>query len=118
MHKSFTTGADGAVSVWLYTADAFKSLENDPFPSARAIATAQAFKGGAGQMVLVPSPEGGLAHVLGGIGDGKDALAVAALSGKLPEGVYEIAADGGLSMASIAAGWADGAYRFERYLKE
>ena len=118
MHKSFTTGAEGAVRLWLYTADAFKSLENDPFPSARAIAEAQAFKGGAGQLVLVPGPDGKLAHVLGGIGDGKDALAVAALSGKLPEGAYEVAADGGLSMASIAAGWADGAYRFDRYLKE
>ena len=28
------------------------------------------------------------------------------------------AADGGLPMASIAAGWADGAYRFDRYLKD
>ena len=118
MHKSFTTGADEAVSVWLYTADAFKSLENDPFPSARAIAKAQGFTGGAGQLVLVPGADGGLAHVLGGIGDGKDALAVAALSGKLPEGAYEVAADGGLPMASIAAGWADGAYRFDRYLKD
>ena len=118
MHKSFTTGADEAVSVWLYTADAFKSLENDPFPSARAIAKAQGFTGGAGQLVLVPGAEGGLAHVLGGIGDGKDALAVAALSGKLPEGAYEVAADSGLPMASIAAGWADGAYRFDRYLKD
>ncbi len=118
MHKSFTTGADAAVSVWLYTSDAFKSLENDPFPSARAIAKAQGFTGGAGQMVLVPGTDGGVAHVLGGIGDGKDALAVAALSGKLPEGVYKVAADGGLSAASIAAGWADGAYRFDRYLKD
>ena len=118
MHKSFTTGADAAVSVWLYSADAFKSLENDPFPSARAIAKAQGFTGGAGQMVLVPGTDGGVAHVLGGIGDGKDALAVAALSGKLPEGVYKVAADGGLSVASIAAGWADGAYRFDRYLKD
>ncbi|MBD3769840.1 MAG: leucyl aminopeptidase family protein [Rhodobacterales bacterium] len=118
MHKSFTTQADASVRVWLYTADAFKSLENDPFPSARAIGAAQGFKGGAGQMVLVPGADGALAHVLGGIGDGKDALAVAALSGKLPEGNYEVAADGGLSVASIAAGWADGAYRFDRYLKD
>ncbi|WP_375208712.1 M17 family metallopeptidase [Hyphomonas jannaschiana] len=118
MHKSFTTGADAAVSVWLYTAEAFKSLENDPFPSARAIAKAQSFTGGAGQLVLVPGADGSLAHVLGGIGDGKDALAVAALSGKLPEGAYRVAADGGLPMASIAAGWADGAYRFDRYLKD
>ncbi len=118
MHKSFTTQAGASVRVWLYTADAFKSLENDPFPSARAIGAAQGFKGGAGQMVLVPGADGALAHVLGGIGDGKDALAVAALSGKLPEGNYEVAADGGLSVASIAAGWADGAYRFDRYLKD
>ncbi len=118
MHKSFTARAEAPVQVWLYTSDAFKALENDPFPSARAMATAQGFTGGAGQLVLAHDGEGALAHVLGGLGDGKDALSVAPLSGKLPAGAYTIAHDGGYSIASIAAGWADGAYRFDRYLKD
>ena len=118
MHKSFTARADRPVQVWLYTSAAFEALENDPFPGARAIASGQAFTGGAGQMVLAHDGEGALAHVLFGLGEGKDALALAALSAKLPEGAYKVAETGGLPMASIAAGWADGAYRFDRYLKD
>src|SRR5690606_12301190 len=53
-----------------------------------------------------------------GLGAGRDQLALAALSAKLPAGDYEIAADGGYPFASIAAGWADGAYRFDGYRTE
>ncbi|MEH6744239.1 leucyl aminopeptidase family protein [Hyphomonas sp.] len=118
MHKSFTADPTGAVDVFLYTTEAFKSLENDPFPNARAFADGQAFTGASGQVVLVPGESGGLAHVLYGLGKGKDALAVAGLSAKLPKGSYRIVETGSLAFQQIAAGWADGAYRFDRYLKE
>ena len=118
MHKSFTTEATGAVQVWLYTSSQFGALENDPFPNARAVAGAQSFNGGAGQTVFVPGPDGKTAHILHGLGPGRDALLLAALSAKLPAGDYEIAATGGYSFASIAAGWADGAYRFDGYKTE
>jgi len=118
MHKSFTARAEAPVQVWLYTAAAFGALKDDPFHGARAMAKAQGFTGSAGQAVLAHDREGALANVLFGLGDGKDALAVTALSAKLPEGAYKVAHDGGLPMASIAAGWADGAYRFDRYLKD
>jgi len=118
MHKSFTADPKGAVDVFLYTSEAFKSLENDPFPNARAFAGGQAFTGASGQVVLVPGDSGGLAHVLYGLGKGKDALAVAGLSAKLPKGSYRIVEAGTLAFPQIAAGWADGAYRFDRYLKE
>jgi leucyl aminopeptidase len=118
MHKSFTADPTGAVDVFLYTTEAFKSLENDPFPNARAFADGQAFTGASGQVVLVPGESGGLAHVLYGLGKGKDALAVAGLSAKLPKGSYRIVEAGSLGFHQIAAGWADGAYRFDRYLKE
>tara|TARA_R100000935_G_scaffold57122_1_gene90378 strand:+ start:1461 stop:2822 length:1362 start_codon:yes stop_codon:yes gene_type:complete len=118
MHKSFTADPTGAVDVFLYTTEAFKSLENDPFPNARAFADGQAFTGASGQFVLVPGESGGLAHVLYGLGKGKDALAVAGLSAKLPKGSYRIVEAGSLAFHQIAAGWADGAYRFDRYLKE
>ena len=118
MHKSFTADPTGAVDVFLYTIEAFKSLENDPFPNARAFAEGQAFTGASGQVVLVPGDSGKLAHVLYGLGKGKDALAVAGLSAKLPKGSYRIVEAGSLAFHQIAAGWADGAYRFDRYLKE
>ena len=118
MHKSFTTDATQPVQVWLYTSALFSALENDPFPNARAIATAQGFTGGAGQSVFVPGADGRTAHVLYGLGPGRDALLVAGLSAKLPAGDYEIAAMGGYAFASIAAGWADGAYRFDGYKSE
>ena len=118
MHKSFTADPTGAVDVFLYTIEAFKSLENDPFPNARAFAEGQAFTGASGQVVLVPGDSGKLAHVLYGLGKGKDALAVAGLSAKLPKGSYRIVEAGSLGFHQIAAGWADGAYRFDRYLKE
>ncbi|MBA28848.1 MAG: leucyl aminopeptidase [Hyphomonadaceae bacterium] len=118
MHKSFTADPTGAVDVFLYTTEAFKSFENDPFPNARAFADGQAFTGASGQFVLVPGESGGLAHVLYGLGKGKDALAVAGLSAKLPKGSYRIVEAGSLGFHQIAAGWADGAYRFDRYLKE
>ena len=118
MHKSFTADPKGAVDVFLYTSKAFKSLENDPFPSARAIAEGQTVTGATGQVVLVPGEAGGLARVLYGLGKGQDALAVAGLSAKLPKGSYRIVEAGGMAFSSVAAGWADGAYRFDRYLKD
>lgn len=118
MHKSFTASPKGAAGVFLYTSSDFSALKEDPFPSARAIAKGQGFTGGAGQLVMVSGEDGGVVHVLFGLGGGKDALAVAALSAKLPEGTYAIAHAGGMAFARIAAGWADGAYRFDRYLKD
>ncbi|MEQ9504650.1 MAG: leucyl aminopeptidase family protein [Hyphomonas sp.] len=118
MHKSFTVKTRNAARVYLYTARSFAGLTAEPFTGAKAIAAAQAFTGGAGQTVLVPGPEGAVQFVLFGLGAGKDALAVAALSARLPEGDYEIAGDGDQPFAQIAAAWADGAYRFERYRTE
>jgi len=115
MHKSFTAKPKHAARIYLYTARGFAALADDPFPGARAIAAAQAFTGGAGQSVLVPGEDGKVASVLFGLGAGKDALAVAALSARLPEGDYEIAEGSGQPFGHTAAAWADGAYRFDRY---
>ena len=118
MHTSFTARPKSPAGVYLFTARSFADLTADPFPDARAIAKAQGFTGAAGQAVIVPGEGGRVASVLFGLGAGKDALAVAALSGRLPEGDYEILEDGGQPFAWIAAAWADGAYRFTRYKKE
>ena len=118
MHRSFTVQEGGSAGIWLYTSQAFAALEADPFPRARAIAAAQGYSAAAGQIVLVPAEDGSLQHVLYGLGKGEDRLAVAGLSAVLPRGDYSIRSDGGLDFAAIAAGWADGAYRFETYRSE
>ena len=115
MYKNFSKETETAVAVYLFTKDSFEALDADPFPNARAIAEGQGFSGSAGQSVLATDGAGKVAHVLFGLGDGQDALAVAALSASLPAGTYVIAETGGMPFEHIAAGWADGAYRFTRY---
>lgn len=116
-HPAFTRDAAQPAAIYLYAADEWG--ENPDIPGdLSALAKAQDFKAGAGQMVLTAHPDGFLSGVLFGLGKGKDALALAALAGKLPEGDYKIARAAGMAMDQIAAGWADGAYRFDRYLED
>ena len=104
LFSSFEWGDEGATS-------------DLPAPLA-ALANANTFKASAGQLVVRADENGAIIDVLGGLGAGTDGLAVAALSAKIPEADYEIARDAGYPIAHIAAGWADGAYRFDRYLSD
>lgn len=115
MSPSFTSPTADAIRVHLVR----KSGKVDGlFTQAGALAGAHGFKGSAGQLVFAHDSDGALTEVLFGVGDGNDPLVTAALSAKLPKGVYQIASDAELPFSFIAAGWADGAYRFDRYLKE
>jgi len=82
----------------------------------KAFAAISEFKGKAGQLLLVPGPDGALAHVLFGLGAGGDPMAFRTLAAKLPAGTYRIArAPEGLSSDDIALAFALGSYRFDRY---
>jgi leucyl aminopeptidase len=116
-HSAFIASADRAAKVFLFTSEGWSESAGIP-AGLEALAKAQGFKAAAGQMVMTANNDGQVDAVLFGLGKGNDALAIAALSAKLPEADYEIAADGGYPMSYIAAGWADGAYRFDRYLKD
>ncbi|WP_300390660.1 M17 family metallopeptidase [Henriciella sp.] len=118
MHKAFTATASQAAAIHLVRPMHWDEAEHEIPPALKSLARATGFKANAGETVFHADEEGKLANVLFGLGDAPDALAVAALSGKLPAGDYEIARDAGLPFAHIAAGWADGAYRFDRYLTE
>ena len=117
MHKAFTASAETPARLHLFRAGEWDDASGDLPAALRAQARAQGFKAGTGEMVILADSEGEIADVLFGLGDRPDALAAAALSAKLPAGDYEVARDGGQPLANIAAGWADGAYRFDRYLK-
>ncbi|WP_068875228.1 MULTISPECIES: M17 family metallopeptidase [unclassified Phenylobacterium] len=96
----------------LTEAQAAAALEADAF--AAALARTAEFKGKAGQLLLVPDADGGLARVLFGAGESWTALR--ALPAKLPAGVYRIAEKPDTITADQAAlAFALGSYRFDRY---
>lgn len=117
MHPAFTDDAEGAIKLVLTKVkDVDETLANLPAMVAQ-IARGQDFAGKAGQIVRVPGPDGGVAHVLAGVGDGESPLYVAIISAALEAGTYVVdSLPSDWSEAWVSAGWADGAYRFDRYL--
>ena len=115
-YSAFTATSKTPAKIWLVTKSEWESQPELP-DTLSAMADAQGFTGANGQTVLTANAEGKLDGVLYGLGDGRDKLSVAGLSAKLLQGEYEIVENGGLSFAQITAGWADGTYRFDRYLK-
>jgi leucyl aminopeptidase len=78
----------------------------------------QDFKAKAGQVLVLPTPQGVVDRVLLGLGEkGKaDAMLFRALPGKLPAGDYRLSATpDGLDATQIALAFALGGYRFDRY---
>jgi len=116
-HSALIPAAQNAAPVYLYSAQDWEHVDGLPAGLA-ALAKAQDFNGQSGQIILSARDDGTVSGVLYGIGQGTDALSVAALSAKLPAADYVIARDGGYSAAQIANAWADGAYRFDRYLSD
>lgn len=117
MDPAFTTAAQSLTRIHVFTSDDWRDAEIDA--AWKAFAAASGFKARAGQKVLLPDGEGRLADVLFGLGNGEDALGIAALASSLPEGDYEFARlPASMPFAWAAAGWHDGAYRFTRYLKD
>ena len=76
------------------------------------------FKATAGQVLVLPTPQGVVDRVLLGLGEkGKaDAMLFRALPAKLPAGDYRLSATpDGLDAGQIALAFALGSYRFDRY---
>src|SRR5665648_733507 len=116
--------ADGAagheIPVWTVEKDA--SLEALPLSTAqRTWIEGVGFKGTAKQQTLLPGPDGRVAGVLFGLGDGAagepsgpSELLIGQLAQSLPSGSYRLAsAAGNPTLAAIA--WGLGSYRYARY---
>lgn len=116
-HPALIASSTSAASLYCFKSSDWSEQADIP-EALVAQAKARNFKAGAGDMLLVAGPDGQIASVLFGLGKGSDALATAALSNQLPEGDYKIASDSGYSLSHFAAGWVDGAYRFDRYLSD
>ena len=115
-HTALISNADAAVPVYLFTTETWSEDADLPNGLA-ALAKAQAFDGGVGQMVIGATDTGEISGVLFGLGKGTDALGLASLSAKLKAGDYRLANIEDAALAAHAIAWADGAYRFDRYLK-
>ncbi|MFN3212650.1 MAG: leucyl aminopeptidase family protein [Henriciella sp.] len=116
-HSALISSSDAAVPVYLFTKDSWD--ENADLPAGlSALAKAHAFEGKTGQMVIGATETGERSGVLFGLGDGSDALGVASLSAKLAAGDYELINVDLAALAMHAIAWADGAYRFDRYLNK
>jgi leucyl aminopeptidase len=80
--------------------------------AAEAQASAQGFKGKAGQVLTVIGADGAVCAALAG-GEAEDANLYRSLAARLPTGDYRLA-EGEVAEAAAAA-WAIGGYAFERY---
>lgn len=116
-HSALIPVAAAPTPVYLFSSSDWDADSDIP-AELKAMAQAQGFEGRTGQLVMTASADGEVSGVLFGIGDGKDALAVAALSAKLPKADYRVVRTASYSHAQISNAWADGAYRFDRYLKD
>src|SRR5690349_8439982 len=83
------------------------------------LAQATGFGGAAGALAALPDARGGIAAWVLGIGENKDAFALAAAAEKLPAGLYRLGdvpeSCGG---ANAALAWLMGGYSFDRYKKK
>lgn len=118
MYTAFTASASAPARLHLFRPADWEEESGGLDSRLADQARAQRFKGGAGDLVIIAGEKGTISDVLYGLGASVDALATAGLSARLPAGDYAVERDAGLSLAHIAAGWADGAYRFDRYLKD
>ena len=117
MYPALILEALSPAHLYLFTsAEAETEIKKLPDTVSR-FARAQGFKGQMGQTVLIPNEAGHLSIVVAGLGDQRNPLAVASISAKLAGGDYVvIRKPDDWPFSWIAAGWVDGAYRFDRYL--
>ncbi len=119
MHSSLAKSAKGAIPL-----HAVKAKDLKAWRAARSKREAQwlktsGFSAKAGEISLAPAADGRIALGVLGLGEGRDALALAAFSEALPPGTYALAdvpdEQGG---ANAALAWILGTYKFTRYRKK
>jgi leucyl aminopeptidase len=116
MHPSLAASARNAIPLHAVTAKGAKAWLAKQ-PRSRLLA-ASGFSGAAGSLAALPDAKGDIGQWVLGLGDGKDAFALAAAAEKLPAGVYrlgEVPDVCGGAQGTLA--WLMGGYGFDRYKK-
>ncbi len=118
MHSAFTSSSKNAVRLHLVSKDMLENWLNDQSAALKTYLSALGFKADTGAVALAPDADGNVCDAVVGMGSAADALSSAYAAAKLPAGSYEIASKPkSLTDEMVHAGWADGAYKFDRYLK-
>jgi len=117
MHPSLASASASVIALHGVTAkDARNWLAKD---KQRKLLAAAGFTGASGQLMALPNAEGQIGAWVLGLGDGKDAFALALAAEKLPAGTYrlgEVPEHCGGANAALA--WIMGGYVFDRYKKK
>src|SRR3954466_13506734 len=121
MHPGLATSAKGVISraIPLHAVAAQDARGWLAKQKRAGLVSASGFAGAAGALAALPDAKGGIAAWVLGLGDNKDAFALAAAAEKLPEGLYRLGevpeVCGG---ANVALAWLMGGYGFDRYKKK
>ena len=116
MHPSLVKSAKSAIALHAVTADGLKRYCAARGKQHAAFLKAAGFAAREDEMKLVPDAKGGIAFAVMGLGAGKDKLALAAFSERLPQGVYRFETiPDSISPREAALAWTLGAYYFSRY---
>ena len=117
MHSSLASSAKGAIPLHAVSAREAKGWLARQKRS--GLVRASDFTGAAGALAALPDAKGGIAAWVLGLGDGRDAFALAAAASNLPAGLYrlgEVPEFCGGVHAALA--WLMGGYVFDRYKKK
>jgi leucyl aminopeptidase len=117
MHPGLATSAKAAIPLHAVAArDAKTWLSRQ---KRAGLVTASGFAGMAGTLAALPDARGGIAAWVLGLGDNKDAFALAAAAEKLPDGVYRLGeVPDNCGGANAVLAWLMGNYNFDRYKKK
>lgn len=119
MPPIFVTSAETPIQIYLFASDEWPEAAAGLDQTIIEFANAQKFEGGAEQFVMAPNAEGAIGTILFGLGKATNPLSVASLANRLPAFDYEIVrSPKSWPVSWTAAGWTDGAYRFDRYLNK
>jgi len=117
MHPSLASGGRNAIPIHAVTAKAAKAWLGRQKRS--RLLAASGFSGADGALAALPDAKGNIAQWVLGLGDGKDAFALAAAAEKLPAGLYRLGeVPEFCAGANAALAWLMGGYAFDRYKKK
>jgi len=117
MHPSLVKNGASAIPVHAVTSkDARAWLARQ---TRSGLVTASGFAGAAGALAALPNAKGGIAAWVLGLGDSRDAFALATAAEKLPAGTYRLGdVPDYYGGANAALAWLMGGYGFDRYKKK
>ena len=114
----YTSDSDGAIPIWVVTADNFQTGQKRLSDRVQKWVTANRFKARDHQVLLIPNEDGALEGVVFGLpaDTSHTPYPFATLSSQLPSGTYQLTTDGHqIDAAQAALDWAMGRYQYVTY---